>query len=145
LYENGIWASARAFSWRRKIEEWGLSRSGESWKEKKQAFLHKFPGKLGVSEMGFRFLTCKWVLSEGLLREMEKTQMRERGRDERERRNTKKREVEREREREREREDGWEEKTARRRDKLRERRKTEKREWRDDHFFGIKKKIILMI
>jgi len=23
---------------------------------------------------------------------------------------------------------------------LRERRKTEKREWRDDHFFGIKKK-----
>jgi hypothetical protein len=100
LYENGIWASAGAFSWRRKIEEWGLSRSGESWKEKKQAFLHKFLGKLGVSEMGFRFLTCKWVLSEGLLREMEKTQMRERGRDERERRNTKKREVERERERE---------------------------------------------
>jgi len=42
-------------------------RSGESWKEKKQAFLQKFPGKLGVSEMGLRFLTCKWVLGEGLL------------------------------------------------------------------------------
>jgi hypothetical protein len=56
-------------------------RFGEFWKEKKQAFLHKFPGNLGVSEMGFRFLTCKWVLSEGLLRETEKTQMRERDRE----------------------------------------------------------------
>jgi hypothetical protein len=100
-------------------------RFGEFWKEKKQAFLHKFPGNLGVSEMGFRFLTCKWVLSEGLLRETEKTQMRER-----------------ERERERGGGGGWEEKMARRRDRLRERRKTEKIELRDNHFFGIKKKII---
>jgi hypothetical protein len=46
-----------------------------------------------------------------------------------------------EREREREGGDGWEEKTARRKDRLRERRKTEKRELRDDHFFGIKKNI----
>lgn len=43
-------------------------RSGESWKEKKQALLQNFPGKLGVSEMGLRFLTCKCVLGEGLLR-----------------------------------------------------------------------------
>lgn len=42
-------------------------RSGESWNEKKQAFLQKFAGKVGVSEMGFRFLSCKWVLGEGLL------------------------------------------------------------------------------
>lgn len=42
-------------------------RSGESWKEKKQAFLQKFPGKLGVSDRGFRFLTCNWVLGEGPL------------------------------------------------------------------------------
>jgi hypothetical protein len=99
-------------------------RSGESWKEKRQAFLHKFSGKLGVSEMGFRFLTCKWVLSEGFLRETEKTQMRER-------------------ERERERERGWlrgeDSKTQR---QVERKNKTEKRELRDKHFFGIKKKII---
>jgi hypothetical protein len=51
-------------------------RFGEFWKEKKQAFLHKFLGNLGVSEMGFRFLTCKWVLSEGLLRETRERQRR---------------------------------------------------------------------
>jgi hypothetical protein len=47
----------------------------------------------------------------------------------------------RERERERER-GGWEVKMARRRDRLRERRKTEKIELRDNQFFGIKKKLL---
>lgn len=40
--------------------------SGESRKEKKQAFLQKFPGKFEASAMGFRFLTCKWVFGDGL-------------------------------------------------------------------------------
>lgn len=50
-----------------KSGDFGFLRSGESWKVKRQAFLQKLPGKLGVSEMGFRFLTCKWVFGEELL------------------------------------------------------------------------------
>lgn len=41
--------------------------SGESWKEKRHAFLQKFPEKLEVSEMGFRFLSCIRVLGRGRL------------------------------------------------------------------------------